>query len=139
MDFKDTLKAFAEKKNWRFVYARRDYQNLVDVSQFIADQMEGYGVGETMLMVDPIVRQSTADGKQFSGSFMILTKSDHDDDYDSRYDKYIEPLISILFEEFSNAALCDYDIDELRSVEVINQFDWNADGLAITYRVRNYE
>ncbi len=139
MDFSTALNNYASDKGWRFIYARRDYQNLTDATNFIADSLEGFGVGETMLFCDPIVREGNGNSITYSGSFMILTKSDLDDDYDSRKQKYIDPLIDVVFSKMRNSFICDFDIDKWKSIELINQFDWNADGLMITFNVKGYE
>lgn len=139
MDISNDLKDYATLRGWKCHYARRDYQNLVDATTFVADTVEGYSEGETMMFIDPIRRKSLSDGISYAGSFMVLTKSDLDDDYFSRKQKYIDPLINTLLKTLKDRLKCNYDVDLWDSVEVINQFDWNADGLAITFSVRSYE
>lgn len=139
MDIVDVLKNYALGSGWKFVYARRDYQNLIGATDFVADAIEGFGIGESALILDPVNRKSTESGIECSGNFLVLTKSDLDDDYESRFDKYIKPLIHLLLIELKNSLVCNFDVNTWNSTEVINMFDWNADGLLISYSVRGYE
>lgn len=134
---KEKIEAMAISNGWQFVYARRDYQNLTDVLDFVDDAMEGYGVGETFLFMDPIKYDgSKTDGITYSGTFMVLTKSDLDDDYESKYIKYVEPLKTNLLGSFKNQLRCDFSVNAWGAIEVINVFDLNADGLNITYNLK---
>lgn len=135
---KDKLKMFALSKGWRFVNARRDYQNLVDATNFVADEVEGYSVGETVLFLDPVIRKTEKDGIRYSGNFMVLTKSDFDDDYESRQIKYIDPLVEVVMKSMFNKLRCDFDVDGWQAIEVINVFDFNADGLSINFNLKGY-
>lgn len=139
MDLSNHLKSYATSKNWRYEYARRDYQNLIDATDFVADAIEGYGVGETIMIVDPIRRSSENSGISYRGSFMVLTKSDLDDDYASRKTKYIDPLLDIILKEMKGFLLCNFDINQWEAIELINMLDWNADGLLVTYNLKGYE
>lgn len=129
---------FALSKGWRFVNARRDYQNLVDATNFVADEVEGYSVGETVLFLDPVIRKTEKDGIRYSGNFMVLTKSDFDDDYESRQIKYIDPLVEVVMKSMFNKLRCDFDVDGWQAIEVINVFDFNADGLSINFNLKGY-
>lgn len=134
---KKQIKAQAESLGWHFVYARRDYQNLSEVLNFIDDALEGYGIGETFLFMDPIRYDGTkTDGIVYSGTFMVLTKSDIDDDYESKCEKYIDPLKELMFGSFKNKLRCDFTIQGWNAIEVINVFDLNADGLSITFNLK---
>jgi len=138
MDLKTVFEnlALSQVPVWGFEYARNDYQNLIDSTDFIADALEGYGVGETVMFVDPIKRGvNSRNEKTYTGSFMVLTKSDLDKTYDERHLLFIEPLISLLMVSFRNKLKCEYDVNTWDSTEVINMFDWNADGLLITYSI----
>jgi hypothetical protein len=138
MDLKTVFENLASTQSpaWGFEYARNDYQNLIDSTDFISDALEGYGVGETIMFVDPMKRGITSrNQKTYSGSFMVLTKSDLDKDYDDRFTLFIEPLIDLLMVSFRNKLKCEYDINTWESTEIINMFDWNADGLLITYNI----
>lgn len=139
MTIKEAFKSFADDQGWSFVYARRDYQNLHDSANFITDALEGVGIGETVLFLDPLRRAKGESGTDEAGFMMILTKSNHDQTYEERFDLYIDPLINIVMNTFYNKLRCSFDINEWRSTEVINMFDWNADGLLINFSTKGYE
>lgn len=138
MDVKEVLKNLALGYGWRFEYARRDYQNLIDATNFVADTIEGYGVGETVLFLDPIQRSGKSNDVTYQGNFMILTKSDLDDSYDGKHTKYIQPLIDIVHGGMEYKLRCEFDVNTWRSIEVVNVFDFNADGLSISFNLKGY-
>lgn len=138
MDLTETLKAFADSKGWKFIHARRDYQNLQSTTDFISSETETYGTGETFLFLDPVVRKPEGDGITYSGNFLILTNSDLDKDYDDKFEDYIKPLISIVAEELKSFLRCDYDINDLTILEVINVFDFNSDGVSVRFNLKGY-
>lgn len=137
MDVKDKLEQLATSYGWRFVHARRDYQNLTDALAFVTDEIEGYGVGETILFLDPVIRDFTeSDGVKYSGNFMILTKSDLDMSYEEKQEKYINPLVEVVQDKLRSNLSCSYKINQFRTIEVINVFDINADGLSIQFNLK---
>ena len=137
MEAKDKFEMLALANGWRFIHARRDYQNLTDALSFIDDAVEGYGVGETILFLDPVIYDATStDGVVYSGNFMVLTKSDIDDTYENKYAKYIEPLKQEILGSFKNNVRCSFEIKQWRAIEVINVFDINADGLSVQFNLK---
>ena len=132
------LKALATAQGWAFVNAPRSYQNLQDIANFIADTMEGVGVGETFLFLDPVIRaKKTSEYIDYSGNFMVLTKSDLDETtYADRKTKYIDPVIDILYGTFYNKLRCNFLISDWRSIEVINVFDFNGDGVSMKFTLK---
>ena len=132
------LKELAVAQGWTFVNAPRSYQNLQDIANFIADTMEGVGVGETFLFLDPVIRaKKTTEYMDYSGNFMVLTKSDLDETtYADRKTKYIDPVIEILYGTFYNKLRCDFTISDWRSIEVINVFDFNGDGVSMKFTIK---
>ena len=132
------LKALATAQGWAFVNAPRSYQNLQDIANFIADTMEGVGVGETFLFLDPVIRaKKTSEYIDYSGNFMVLTKSDLDETtYADRKTKYIDPVIDILYGTFYDKLRCDFSISDWRSIEVINVFDFNGDGVSMKFTLK---
>lgn len=140
MELKNKLEAIAEDYGWKFVYARRDYHNLFDVSQFISDEMEDAGNGETVLFLDPIVRSPESIGMRYSGNFMVLTSNDFDGEYEKdKWETIISPLLQKLRSEVYKDIICDFDINDWTLIEVINMFDFNADGVSVRYNLRGYE
>lgn len=138
MDLKDKLEQIASDNQWKFVYARRDYQNLFDVSQFISDEMEDAGNGETVMFVDPIVRRPDSPGIRYTGNLMLLTSYDFDGTYKEKYAKVIRPLIDVVTGNFYKDLICDFDADDWTVIEVINMFDFNADGVSVRFNLKGY-
>lgn len=138
MDIKDALENIATSNGWGFEYARRDYQNLIDATNFVADAIEGYGVGETILVLDPAQRSGKANNVVYAGNFMVLTKSDLNDTYEGKFEKYIQPLIDIVHGSMEQKLNCDFDVNQWKSIEVINVFDFNADGLSVSFNLKGY-
>lgn len=136
MDVKDKLQEIATANGWRFVYARRDYANLIDATAFISDEMADAGNGEIVLFLDPVVRKSEDLGMRYTGNFMVLTSSNLDMDYYTRSEKLIRPLIQKVMVEMKQKLRCVYDVDHWQSIEVINMFDFNADGLSVAFNLK---
>ena len=140
MDFKTTLETFAAAQGWRTEYSRPDYQNLLDATAFVADNVSGVGVDESIMFIDPIVTQVNGNGAiSYQGTFLVMTRSNHDEKYDDRYSKYIKPLKAILLKTFYNQLRCNFDFNLWRATEVINIKDLNGDGLSISYNVIGYD
>lgn len=114
-----------------FEYSRADYQNLYD----------GMANDKIHLFVDPIVIDSTFsdsgnETKTYSGKFMLLLSSDVDEDYSTKYTAYIKPLLDNGTQSIKNDLLCgDYQINKFQTVEIINLFDNNLDGILVNYSV----
>lgn len=138
MDVKDAFKNIADDLGWGFEYARRDYQNLADITDFIYSTSKNYNTGETFMFIDPIVRSPHNTGTTYSGNMMILTNSDLDGMYDDKFEAYIRPLLNIVLGSFKNKLLCDFDINLWRVIEVVNFFDFNADGVSIQFEIKGY-
>ena len=137
MTVETKLETLATARGWTFINARRDYQNLQELVNFIADSMEGVGVGETFLFLDPVVRgKKTTEFITYTGNFMVLTKSDLDETtYADRKIKYIDPVIEIMYGAFYNNLRCDFKVLEWNSIEVINEFDLNGDGISMKFKL----
>lgn len=127
----DFYKNIARENNWGFEYSRPDYQNLYD-------DVEN---DKVYLFLDPITTDSKFsdsgnETKSYSGKLMLLMSSDVDEEYSDKYIKYIKPLFedarNILIDGF---ACSDFEINLFKTLEVINLFDQNMDGLMITYSV----
>lgn len=137
MDIKDKLESLATSYGWRFVHARRDYANLTQALSFVEDEAQKYGVGETILFLDPVVRDgSKTDGIVYSGNFMVLTISDLDGTYDNKYKDMIKPITDIVLVSMVNQLRCSYTVNQWRAIEVINVFDINADGLSVNFNLK---
>lgn len=137
MDAVELFEEIAESFNWHFVSARRDHQNLHEVEEWIASETEKYGDGETTFFLDPVVRGGAGTEIKYSGNFMILTNSDFDKSYEDKRRDYIVPLIDIVHKTIFNRLRCDWKVSNLTSIEVINQFDFNADGLSVSFTIES--
>lgn len=130
----DLLKAIATANSYNFVYGRSDFQNL-------ADDMD---TGLVYIFLDPVATDKVYDdfnrveAKTYSGAFTLLVSSDIDKgDYEQRYIDEIKPLIDGALVVIEDALKCGGSINfnTWRELEVINLFDYNLDGLSITYNV----
>ena len=104
----------------------------------MADTVKGFGVDETIMFIDPIKRKNRKSNIDYAGYFMVLTRSNHDESYDERFAKHIEPLINLIHTTIFNSLNCEFDVLQLETTEVINVFDWNADGLLVNYNLKGY-
>lgn len=140
LDIKKTLQDFAEiTKGYNFTHARRDFQNLQSVTDFIYSQTENLATGETTFFLDPIIRKPSSDGVTYTGNFLILTNSNPDMTYNQKYEAYIEPMILMVQTELYNSLRCLYDINDLTVIEVIDMFDFNADGVSVSFSLKGYD
>lgn len=140
MDIRTALENFAlaQTPAWRFRHARRDYANIHDVLAFVGDQVESFADNETAIFLDPVTTSKEADGIRYTGNFMILTKSDLDMDYETKYATYVKPALDIAHGTLWNKLRCDFDFTTWSVVEVINVFDFNADGVNVQFNVKGY-
>lgn len=138
MDIKTAIQEYCTSKSWKFVHGRKSDQNLIDITDVLKAEADNMSEGETMLFLDPVERISLEEGIRYSGNFMVLTNSALDKSYEAKFTDYIEPLISIVLNDFKWYLNCDYDVERWRSIEVVNAFDLNADGLAISFTVKGY-
>lgn len=131
------IKDICEKNDWVFQYSRRDFTNLYDGEEQV-------GNNTPLLFLDPIQitesfdETNTLDSTSYEGQFMVLVSSDIDEeDYDYRYQTYIKPIIDSTLSIIKNEIICGniYDINNWRITEVINAFDFNADGVIVTYNL----
>ncbi|MEC4048771.1 hypothetical protein OX284_004960 [Flavobacterium sp. SUN046] len=131
----DLLKNIADDNNWFFEYSRKDYQNLYD----------GMEIEKVHLFVDPITVDSkfSDSGHEtftYSGQLMLLVSSDVDQTYQDKYLTLIKPLIQTASQDLKNALICsDFELVKFTTLEAINIFDQNLDGVLITYSInQNY-
>lgn len=138
MEFRTKLQAIAAAEGWHFVAARRDYANLYQAQQSVNDTVEGFGVDESVLILDPVKTSTEKDGIRYTGSFMVLTRSDLKKTYEQKYALYIQPLTEKLLAQIPASLECNFDVTTWQSIEVVNELDLNGDGYAITFNVKAY-
>lgn len=131
----EALKAIAEANGWVFEYGRSDFQNLYEAAEKKCTPQ---------LFLDPVeirdIDNDTGVTEQevHTGSFMIMYSSDLDEiDYAARYAKYIKPIIQGALKTLKESLRCGYDVTfvQWKTVEVINVFSYNFDGVMCTYVV----
>lgn len=132
---KDILEAFAAAQGWPFDYGRSDFHNLIDVAE---------QANTSYLFLDPVDISKIRNDEQqveaiiYSGSFMLMRSSDVDEEsYNYRYENYIKPIILTQIELIEDELICNHEatLEEWKIIEVINVFDYNLDGLMVTYKV----
>jgi hypothetical protein len=132
---KEFLEAIAVANNWPFEYGRSDFHNLFD-------EIEQVGVNH--LFLDPVeintLRNDSGSVEViiYTGRFMLLKSSDIDEvDYNYRYENYIKPIIENDLPIIEDSLICDNEatLSEWKVIEVVNLFDYNLDGVLITFKV----
>ena len=134
----DLIKEIASVNSWGFEYSRRDFSNLYDKEETTAP----------VIFLDPVTTTDDFDeygtilSKSYSGSFMVLLSSNLDEeDYDSRYQKYIRPLVNGALSKIKESIKCtsSMSIESWREVEIINVFDYGFDGIVVTFSVKHVQ
>lgn len=132
---KEILEAIAALNGWPFDYGRADFQNLTDIEE----QKD-----LTHIFLDPVERNKfkndtgVTEAIEYSGSFMLLRSSSIDEtDYNNRYEKYIKPVIETDLKVIEDSLNCDHEarFRLWKDIEVINIFDYNFDGILVTFQV----
>lgn len=132
---KEILETLATAEGWVFDYGRADFHNLHEA----AEQKN-----VSHLFLDPVeINKNRNDSGQvesisYSGSFMILYSSDIDEkSYNERYEKFIKPIVNGQVELIEEDLICQYEasLEQWKIVEVINVFDYNFDGILVSYKV----
>jgi len=129
----DLIEDICTANGWGFEYGRRDFDNLYD------EEMSE----DVRVFLDPVTideeinEQGVTEHQTYSGSFMMLKSSDVDEkSYEDRYQDYILDLKDTINTTLKNAIICKgMLIKSWKVQEVINVFDFNFDGLLITYSV----
>lgn len=131
------IKDLCNTNNWVFYYARKDFSNLYDGDEQIGDETP-------IVFLDPIQitesfgEMNDLESTNYAGSLMIILSSDIDEeDYDTRYQTYIKPVIESTVAKIKESIQCDGElsIETWRLTEVINALDFNGDGIIINYSI----
>lgn len=144
VDFVEILEGHATALGWKFGYGNAANKNLLQ-SNSVA--------GEISLLLDPVTRSHVGSENggigetTFTGSFMVLVKSNLDNVYhnqknkdktNGKYEKNIKPLLEALS---SLKSLIDCSDIEINTggwvvVDAVNALDANMDGIIVTYSVK---
>lgn len=131
----EILKAVCNANGWNFTYARKDFQNLYSEPEV---------KNVPIVFLDPVeISEGFGDmgdveSLTYSGRFLVLVSSDIDEtDYEYRYLNYIKPLIDEALITIKLSIVCENELtfNAWRITEVINFFDYNADGVIISFNV----
>jgi len=141
-DLVGILETHAATLGWSFSYGNKANQNLLRSNLTLTDKY---------MLLDPITRvksKSEFGGTgevTFSGSFMLVVKSNLDNVYHNqkevvatsgKYKSNIEPLLTQV-ELLENLLDCSqYEITGWSIIDVINQLDANLDGIIVTFSIK---
>lgn len=148
MDLVEILRDTTASLSWEFHYGRRDFNNLVTASS--ENDLKWF------FFLDPISRDGIRAAGNLTGEyvnegyFMILSKSDLDEVYDSqlgvnpdngKYRMYIKPKLEKLYKEFEDKLNCigNLEIKKMRVSDVINLYDENMDGILVQFAINTFE
>lgn len=126
----EIFKQIAEDNDWIFEYSRPDYQNLNELEQ-----------NQIGFFLDPFVTDSkfTDSGNEtqsFSGRFMLLVNSDVDESYQDKFTNHIEPLKKVQLQLIKDEISCsNLEIISFKTLEIINLYDQNLDGILVNYNI----
>ena len=139
-DLVEILEQHSATLGWIFSYGNKANQNLI----------QGDLTPEKIyLILDPVKRKrafsefgGTGD-TTFTGSFLLLRASTIDQMYyegqgteAGKYKENIKPLLEtevVRLEDILNCA--EYKINDWSIVDVVDVFDFNADGIVVTYNI----
>ena len=144
-DFTRVLQEYCVANDISYHYGRRSNLNLLQ-SDLLADKI--YLLHEASPRRAGYNTTGTGIEKfTFVGKFFLMVKSTVDmpyfnekqvDDSISKYTLNIEPLLD-LFESMGNHFGCsDFKVTQWETIDAINVFDANKDGIIITYTVESY-
>mgnify|MGYP003670900834 CR=1 FL=1 len=139
----DGVEVFEERATnlgWTFSYGNKANQNLIQ-GDLVTDKI--------YLLLDPVKRTRVfsefggTGTTSFSGSFLLLKKSTIDQQYyegqgteAGKYKENIKPLLQTEIPKLENVLNCeDYKVNEWSIVDVVDIFDFNADGIIVTYNI----
>lgn len=131
----EILKAISAVNGWVFTYARKDYQNLFDETE---------QKNLSHIFLDPVEVEDNendtgiVESRTHAGFFMILFSSDIDElSYDDRYQQHIKPIVEGNLITLKDAIRCGYNVEfnQWKKTEVINAFDYNFDGVLVSYNI----
>ena len=140
----DLVEIFREKTEslgWVFRYGRSDFHNL--------NETESETDPKWYFFLDPITTDNSNSQKQItSGHFMLLSKSDIDQNYDTttnadenegKFRNNILPKKLFLQNEFRDLLECgDLEINRSSMTDIINFFDDNLDGVLVAFTITQF-
>lgn len=129
----DILKQICIDNGWGFFYGRRDFQNL---QSDLEDTDKIYSFLDPVVIDNKYGEYGSLESSTHTGSFMLLKSSELDEGYEDRYLTDIKPLIEEKVAVVMKVLSCgEYTINNIRTTEVINLFDYGYDGVVINYSI----
>lgn len=143
-DFVRILQQYATAKGWIYSYGRKSNLNLLAATTDLENQ-KIYLLHEA----SPRKPQKNATGTGiqsilFTGYFFLMVKSEqdmpyfnekHNDEAQSKYSLYIEPLLQEYLGMMKSFMCDDMDVKVFEAIDTVNLFDENRDGILVTYQV----
>lgn len=145
-DFTRTLQEYCNANGISYHYGRKASLNLLTT-----DQLED----KVYLLHEASPRRANMNTTKtriesftFIGKFFLMVKSTIDMPYfnekqegdsNSKYTNNIEPLLN-MFQDIGNSFGCtDFEVEQWESIDVVNVFDANRDGVLVTYTVKGFD
>jgi hypothetical protein len=141
IDFVKILSDYCTQNGWLFSYGNASNRNLLSSDT---------AAGQIYVLLDPVRRSVSSseyggDGNYtFQGSFMMVVKSDRDQQYHNqkdqlsstgKYEQNIKPLLDDA-DSFKKEVDCsNLDIGQWDIIDLVDVLDVNLDGILISYRV----
>lgn len=128
----DIIEQITDRFGYEYIYGRKDYQNLYN--EIENDVLK--------VFLDPVVvEDSDGDNGEVehyihTGNVMLLYSSDmNKEDYKEKYENYIKPLVTEKAAEIKGILNCEYEvtIKKWRKTHIVNLFDYNLDGIVISF------
>ena len=133
-DLVEILQAHATTLGWGFSYGNKSNINRLQ-SDSIADRI--------YLLLDNVTRAKEqsefgfSNKTNFTGSFMLVVKSNLDQKFEDKYANNIKPLLDSL-ELLEDLIDCsDLEIVTWTAIDLVDALDANLDGLIVTYNIKN--
>lgn len=140
-DLVEILQSYSTQYGWTFSYGNASNRNLLSSDTT---------VGRIYLLLDP-VRRSVANSEYgglgdvtFSGNFMLVQKSDRDQQYHNqkdqlsssgKYETNILPMLQLLNTFNEDVACDDLQVTQWDIIDLVDVLDVNLDGLLVTYTI----
>lgn len=136
-DLVEIFRNTTEALGWVFQYGRSDFHNLTET--------DGQDDSKWYFFLDPITTDNSNSQKLVSsGHFMLLSKSDIDENYDGsgndgKFKSNILPKKLYLQNEFRDLLECgNLEINRSSMTDIINFFDDNLDGVLIAFTITQF-
>jgi len=133
-DTEEVFKNIATVNNWKFVYGRKDYQNISSIS----NSMKNCTTEDDVILYCHQLSKDKVSGT-VSLELILGRKSEfRESDYSER-NKVIKEMEVLLDDKIVESLDCEYDIKRNIVYDKINEFDFNVDGVFSAMIIQYYE